>query len=245
MRSSFKKRSISTDAAQSDAATPTSTPGGVRVSPYNSSLLLSSGVASLDDILGGGVPAGSILLLEEDADTSYAKLLLRYWVAQGLVSGHRVCLVSSSLDATPEAIIAKLPHAEDDSGAKTNAGKIRSSSSTRSDDDDEGDNADDATDAALAEAAQNMKIAFRYQGLKKFQTSVSHSTSAFDGSQLPYCSMFDLTKTLDVSVNERADRLHTCDVYREGTTAGDPYNAALESVQARLSEWATVTSATL
>ena len=225
--SSFKRRqpaavtaSASASALASARAQAVPLPG-TRVSSYNSSVLISSGIASLDDILGGGIPIGSILLLEEDRDTSYAKLVLRYFVAQGLCCpGQRNVLVAHSLDQTPDEILAKLPYSDDASAAAA-GGSSAAVASSQTDDEDEN----------VGGAGETMKIAFRYENLKKFETSVGTPTSslASSGAELPYCSAFDLTKTLELR-DEHRSRLHTLDP--DGSVA--PYSDVLAAVRAAL-----------
>ena len=70
---------------------------GTRVSVLNGSTLTSTGVASLDELFGGGLPMSRILLLKCDRDTGYHKLLLKYFVSEGIEQNHDICLVS--LDA--------------------------------------------------------------------------------------------------------------------------------------------------
>ncbi len=79
--SSFKRR------------TPVTTVPGTRPSPYNSLPLISLGLAPLDDLLGGGLPLSSSLLLCQDHPTQYGDLLLKFFVAQGLESGQDVLVV--------------------------------------------------------------------------------------------------------------------------------------------------------
>src|SRR5258705_13451051 len=62
-------------------------------------LLTSTGIASLDDILGGGLPLScSLVIAAPDVHSSYGELVLRYFISQGLVSGHRGCLIGGSED---------------------------------------------------------------------------------------------------------------------------------------------------
>jgi len=220
--SSFKKR------ASAKGAPPP--PPGTRVSAYNSSVLLSTGIASVDDILGGGCPLGSILLLEEDKDTSYAKLLVKYWVGQGLCCpNQRVVLVSSSLDQSPQEILDKLPYS-DDAATGSAAAQATEGQGVKTHD---GNLTDDEDDGMAEGAKENMKIAFRYEGLKKFETSVKASSTVASSSESPYCSTFDLTKTLDLTEAHHS-RLSMLDV--EATGGRDAYGRALAHVRKQLEQ---------
>jgi elongator complex protein 4 len=193
------------------------------VSAYNSSVLLSTGVASVDDVLGGGCPLGSILLVEEDQDTSYAKLLLKYWIAQALCCPNQeILLASSGLDQAPEEIISKLPYSDDAPAAEASSSSHASTSANAT--------TDDEDDSMAGSSSGSMKIAFRYEGMKKFETSVRSTSSVGDASAPVYCSVYDLTKTMDLSEASRA-RIATVDT--EDQT--DPYSSTLEAVRKSLS----------
>lgn len=84
---------------------------GSRPSVHNSQLLLSTGMPSLDHLLGGGLPVGSLLLLEQDRHDVYSKLFLKYYLAEGVMSGHLLTL--ASLDEAPRSIMASLPASTD------------------------------------------------------------------------------------------------------------------------------------
>ncbi|KAI0482138.1 PAXNEB protein-domain-containing protein [Xylariaceae sp. FL0804] len=93
---SFRKRNavISSPArAPSAASKAESVPvPGVRPSPLDGRPTTSTGTASLDSLLAGhsGMPLGTSILIEEHGTTDFAGILLRYYVAEGLVQGHQV-----------------------------------------------------------------------------------------------------------------------------------------------------------
>ena len=94
--SGFKKKAVS-----KTPAIP-----GTTLSPKNLQLLTSSGVKSLDNLINGGLPLGTIVLLEDfyqDSNTSlastkaansqrqktnYSKILLHHFLNEGITSGH-------------------------------------------------------------------------------------------------------------------------------------------------------------
>ncbi|TRY80051.1 hypothetical protein TCAL_09794 [Tigriopus californicus] len=66
---------------------------GTRPSSYNLQLLTSSGIPSLDALFEGGWPLGSVILIQNDPDsganlTNYTRLLLKYFLAEGVVQRH-------------------------------------------------------------------------------------------------------------------------------------------------------------
>ncbi|KAJ8958241.1 hypothetical protein NQ318_017384 [Aromia moschata] len=120
---------------------------GTSLSIQNGQLLTSSGIPSLDSLLGGGLPVGTVAFIEEDFHGSYSKVILKYFLAEGVVSKHSIFIASQ--DVNPSSIIKELPaviESEPDLESKV------SKSSNGSD---------------------KMKIAFRYQNLPTSDSSTS------------------------------------------------------------------------
>uniref|UniRef100_A0A1B0DFP0 Elongator complex protein 4 n=1 Tax=Phlebotomus papatasi TaxID=29031 RepID=A0A1B0DFP0_PHLPP len=82
---------------------------GCRPSLHNGQLLVSTGNSSIDHIIGGGMPLGTILLIEEDKYNSYAKVLCRYFLAEGVYRKHSVFLATKEDNA--DDFVRKLPQA--------------------------------------------------------------------------------------------------------------------------------------
>lgn len=55
-------------------------------------------------ILGGGLPIGSLLLIEEDKFVTYSKALARYFLAEGIVHKHELFVVN--LDDEPQEFVS-------------------------------------------------------------------------------------------------------------------------------------------
>lgn len=49
--------------------------------------VISTGLDDLDKIFGGGIPLGSVCLIEEDGWTSHHSVLLRYFASEGVLAG--------------------------------------------------------------------------------------------------------------------------------------------------------------
>jgi elongator complex protein 4 len=132
MSSSFKRKTPSSAAARAPA-------------------LASTGVASLDDLLGGGLPFGCTLAaLAPDPHAPHGALLARYALAQGLAAGHAVLVV----DARPRAAVeACMWRAREDAPVR----------------DEERDEDGDG---------EKIKIAWRYEGMRPFRTTVADARAS-------------------------------------------------------------------
>lgn len=233
--SAFKRKGIALQSAPalsppSSDHTPTSSAraaSGTRVSAYNSAVLLSLGIASLDDLFGGGLPVGALLLFEEDDGSSYARLLLKFWIAQGLVcSGQKVIVAASLLESeggTCIGLTETLPGLHEASSSSLSKRKDENAARER---EEEGESDNESEEPAKS----SLKIAFRYDSLKQFQTTVDRQSShgaefcQFSSfsvlSRAPlssrpnsdeYCSAFDIGKQLSLTEDMR-QRLHCCDI---------------------------------
>lgn len=69
---------------------------GTKTSPsLSSTLLTSTGIPSLDDILGGGIQLGTdLLVLNPDPHSAHSDLIQKHFIAQGIASGHDVHVLS-------------------------------------------------------------------------------------------------------------------------------------------------------
>ncbi|KAI6136793.1 PAXNEB-domain-containing protein [Pisolithus sp. B1] len=167
---SFKRR-IPSDHANS--------PPGTRISPSSAStVLVSTGIPSLDDVLGGGLPLScSSVILAPDNHSAYGELVQKYFVSQGIACGQQVCIV-------------------DDDGLFfargcmwTSVGSSATSSVVNNEED----------DGRSAQSDERIKIAWRYEKMKMFQTTVPSGSSYDD-----YCHTFDLSSRIPESVIQDA-----------------------------------------
>lgn len=91
---SFRKRNViiaqpGSLASASAAVEKTPVPG-VRPSPLDGRLTISTGTRSLDSLLAGhaGLALGCSILVEESGTTDFGGALLKYFAAEGVVQGH-------------------------------------------------------------------------------------------------------------------------------------------------------------
>ncbi|GAB4830089.1 Elongator subunit elp4 [Ancistrocladus abbreviatus] len=79
---------------------------GLKPGP-NGSVFISSGIPDLDKILGGGFSLGSLVMVMEDPEAPHHLLLLRNFMAQGLVHNQPLLYASPAKD--PRAFLGTLP----------------------------------------------------------------------------------------------------------------------------------------
>ncbi|KAI9225142.1 Elongator complex protein 4 [Blastocladiella britannica] len=164
-------------------------PPGLKLSAHNAAALLSTGVGSLDDLLGGGLPLGTLLVVAEQADAPHAALFLGYFIAQGLVHGHHVLVASA--DADPRAIAGTAPAPDVPSSTGSGSGRKRVGASAAA-------VAASSKSAKEDEDGDKLTIAWRYKNLPKRSESASDSPSAGAIATGPaaYCGQFDMTRPL-------------------------------------------------
>ncbi|KAI0931947.1 hypothetical protein AcW2_000712 [Taiwanofungus camphoratus] len=153
-----------------------SLPSGTRLSSGSTSTVITStGIPSLDDILGRGLPLScSLLVLAPDVHSAYGELVQKYFIAQGLACGQKLCIVDDNArDFLAECMW--LP------------GSTAPALSSKAEEDE--DEKADEHDAKI-------KIAWRYKQMKQFQTTVSTTNQSTED----YCRVFDLTCRIPQSV---------------------------------------------
>ncbi|KAG8896440.1 hypothetical protein FRB99_008888 [Tulasnella sp. 403] len=207
--SSFKRRTPSNQPPP---------PLGTRINAATSSVReISTGIPSLDDILGGGQPLGSVLaLLTPDPHSSWGELLLRYWVAQGIASQQRVCLVGDEKRSRElvDGCMWLAPSSIPESGAPEIHGD--------EDDPEEKSNPESGDESKV-------KIAWRYESMKKFETTVAAARTE------EYTHTFDLTQKIpDEVVNKayEAEQLLTIEISQPGDQT--VYSDVLRQIKAMI-----------
>ncbi|XP_031849119.1 elongator complex protein 4 [Nomia melanderi] len=120
---------------------------GTKPSIKNSQLLISSGIPSLDHIIGGGLPIGSLMVIEDDRYSTYAKVMLEYFIAEGVVTNQPVLIASKDLETSQ--FISELPAVITDNGPSEQ----------------------------IHHSDDQMKIAWRYQNMKVVDSSPSGGQS--------------------------------------------------------------------
>ncbi|RUS71919.1 hypothetical protein EGW08_020312 [Elysia chlorotica] len=144
---------------------------GTRPSLYNNQLLISTGIPSLDSFIGGGLAVGTVLLLEEDVYGTYTRLMLKYYLAEAVLTKQSIFIASA--DENTEKLIKELPASVN---SDTQTAHPASSS-----------NVSPETSAA-GDKDEKMKIAWRYQNQRRVQAPPSISQ---------FGHYYDLTRTMD------------------------------------------------
>ncbi|KAF9015350.1 Elongator complex protein 4 [Cyathus striatus] len=114
---------------------------GTRLSPASTpTIITSTGIPSLDDILA------------PDLNSSYGELVQKYFIAEGLVCGHNVCLIDQDpLDFVKD--IMWLPKSTSLPMSSNNEGEPEHA------------------------VGDKIKIAWRYENMKQFQTTIQASST--------------------------------------------------------------------
>ncbi|KAM9147807.1 elongator complex protein 4 isoform 2-T2 [Pangshura tecta] len=150
---------------------------GTRPSVRHGQLLLSSGLPSLDCVLGGGLAVGTLLLIEEDKYGIYSNLLFKYFLAEGIVCGHNLFVASAKED--PADILKELPAPLFDDVHKNQVDEKETVIKSKQ------------------ESQESMKIAWRYQNLPRIEVSPAASAQFghyYDGSKTMSPELLQSTK---------------------------------------------------
>ncbi|KAJ2817825.1 Elongator subunit elp4, partial [Coemansia furcata] len=211
--SSFKKRV---------PASQPKPPPATRVNPHSAQLLVSTGVPALDDVLGGGLPVGGVLLIEQDRQTGYSNTLLSYFASQAIAAGHKLCIVNADRDVN---LGSQLPGW---------AGVSRSASESGT---------GTGTEAEQSDATDKMQIAWRYQNLPRVDGSDADAQGRSEPStDTPYCEKFDLSMRIPQGVIDRASiEIVDGDVISRAmssmeTKDGDMYRYVLDKISALIND---------
>lgn len=148
-----------------------SLPQGTRVSPSSlTTTITSTGIPSLDDILGGGLPLScSLLILAPDSHSAYGELVQKYFVAQGIACGQRVCLIGDGA--------IRFVHESMWTSSGSNQASVKTSV------------AEDEEDVKANQHDDKIKIAWRYEHMKQFRTTVPYNSyvSSLDAFRAGEC----------------------------------------------------------
>jgi len=99
--SSFRRTKLSGGAKSEKAS-------GVKSGKSGQSFV-SCGNKQLDDIIGGGIGMGTIMLLEEDDFSSYGETIMIYNITQSIIHQHMTVIACSSVDEAAK-LLDKLPY---------------------------------------------------------------------------------------------------------------------------------------
>ncbi|KAG7270927.1 hypothetical protein CRUP_025678 [Coryphaenoides rupestris] len=149
---------------------------GTRPSVQNGQLIVSTGVTSLDYLIGGGLAVGTVLLIEEDRYNSYSHMVLKYFMAEGVLCGHELFLASAQ--DQPDDILQELPAPilDDIASHSPLEGRMQ---------------------LGGPHATQDaMKIAWRYQNLPKVQTALASSSR--------FGHYYDVSKKMEPEIRQAA-----------------------------------------
>jgi elongator complex protein 4 len=212
--SSFKRKNATTETQEFLK--------GTKSSPALASLILtSSGIPSFDDVLGGGIQlATSVAVLNPDPHSAHTDLLQKYFIAQGIASGHLVHVFDPSGRSFVDSCMWT---SVSDTIVKAGVGP---------------------EDEEAGEDDIKVKIAWRYEKMQKFKTTVSSNRDE-EYVSLPcmfgllpklmcreeYCRSFDLTQQIPSELVEAL--LQSGDLVIEDSafeTTGDVWDSVIQRI---------------
>jgi elongator complex protein 4 len=142
-------------------------PSGCKIGK-GGSVVASTGIASLDTLLGEGLPGGHLVVLQENeprSSSNYANTILKCFIAQGLVVGNRTVLIGED----SEKLLGGLP-----------------GTSTRTD--------QQVLGVKSSVTSEKMSIAWRYKHIQAVDCSIANASE----SKKQFGANFDLGKKLDL-----------------------------------------------
>ena len=151
-------------------------------------------------------------------------MLLKYFLVQGIASGHHV-LLSTAGEKEPKNFMMGLPWLVNET---------------------DGSDVDDNT----TELEEKMTIAWRYKGLKKFESSIKDKPNLQNKQipssetkphqiEKPFCSTFDLTKSIPQNILDNAQMtlVNVNELSNELKIGIDnPYNTLLDKIRKVIEE---------
>mmetsp|Transcript_43401 Transcript_43401/g.109896 ORF Transcript_43401/g.109896 Transcript_43401/m.109896 type:complete len:400 (+) Transcript_43401:275-1474(+) len=197
----------------------------------HSQTLVSSGVAGLDRLLGGGIPLGSVCLLLEDGSARQCSSLARCFLGEGAACGQNLCWAAHSTSGGAAAFIP----AQQRGGASTRGG-----GNGAEEEEDRGEPLRIAwqyrryikkkADAEAAGAAEAAEAASK-------QRRGSSASASRRASKADWCHSFDLGN----GIGHEGLRASKCTVavvdgQAEGAPAGERLRAGVRDLLARVAE---------
>uniref|UniRef100_A0A1B0AUW4 Elongator complex protein 4 n=1 Tax=Glossina palpalis gambiensis TaxID=67801 RepID=A0A1B0AUW4_9MUSC len=144
-----------------------------RISPQTGQIITSSGNLWLDSILGGGLALGSICLIEEKF-AMYSKVLTKYFIAEGEISGHTSLL--ATLDEDPKDLLSQLPQPIKDE-----------------DDQEFNEIEKEELEPTIRQVEDNLRIAWRYNDLPLLNTKEKNAKIGHHYNLMKYMDVSQVT----------------------------------------------------
>lgn len=156
--------------------------------------MVSSGHKQLDELLGGGLTLGSVLLIETDTYSNHGEILMAYNLAESISCRQNTLLITPEFDNL-EKISSTLPYNQSlrnigDVDAAVNASKAENRNKAKE---------DSASELHSKDAKDRLVIAWQYEKyIIADATSNKEKGSSINSSQ--YCSSYDISRRMQDSV---------------------------------------------
>lgn len=176
----------------------------------------------------------------------YVELLLAYSVAQGIAAQHRGVIIGEAGSAFVQGLMARAGDLDEQQLAAlsspesatpaddTQSGPSDQLDTVPDDGDDEGDDSNLGKAPVSAQREREMKIAWRYERMKQFSTTVSSGSTKSAEAEQPFCNTFDLSKHISPRLLQKArddGNLEIADV-DNFPSSSNAYDQAYEQIEA-------------
>lgn len=189
------------------------------------SLLVSTGHTQLDAYLGGGLPVGTTVLIEEDARNLHAPSMVRQFIAEGIAVDQRVVLAGLAPDDALRALLRSTPLNVSRGSKDTIALETLGTAAAVSRPDDAEADAPEAAAPTWDSQGSKLSIAWQY---KKY-LAPSEQQGAVGSGSAKFGHTYDLNRSIPPPVLAAA-RVRIVSAAAAG--AADPWGAELDEVRA-------------
>ncbi|XP_066932426.1 elongator complex protein 4-like [Clytia hemisphaerica] len=106
-------------------------PLGTKPSVGNNQLLVSSGIPSLDMLIGGGIAIGTLVMIEEDLHRTYSNVMHKLFLAEGIKCKHSIFVANE--ETSMDEFIKDIPSCIDDVQKTAHVEEMKSTNTANDD----------------------------------------------------------------------------------------------------------------
>ena len=190
------------------------------------SLLVSTGHTQLDTYLGGGLPVGTTVLIEEDARNLHAPSIVRQFIAEGIAVDQRVVLAGLAPDDALRAFLRSTPLNVSRGSKDTIALETLGAAAAVPRPDDAEADAPEATAPTWDSQGSQLSIAWQY---KKYLAPSEQQSAVAGSGSAKFGHTYDLNRSIPPPVLAAA-RVRVVSAAAAG--AADPWGVEQDETRA-------------